>query len=297
MTTWTCPLCPYSHSSEDVLPAVIRHATQQHPAYLDDKATIGQMLDQLPALVLEARQTLFAPNPDGGDVHVSKGARPDEVVNPGDEKRDQVSWSRTPRWVTVMTALDVALDHSLFASLIVCSRIIWENIDAATRKAHPQPMGEPAWQTEAAWLHGVWDDAQPWLDVCDVDWIRGEVRMVWLSVAAFAGVRRKPRYLCPTEGCTDELHLADGDWMMCANGHQHPGPGRLSREWRRKPPMSTKAICEELRVPRRTLMWWQANRGLKPTRTEGRDSYWLPWDVIALRYPDIVAEIDGLDAA
>ena len=297
MTTWQCPLCPYSHTSEDILPAVVKHATSDHPAYLEESATVADMLDQIPALILEAKQTLFAPNPDGGDVHVSKGARPDEVVNPGDARRDQVSWSRTSRWVAIVVALDEALETSLFASLVICSRIIWENLDAETKAAHPQSLGTPYWSTEIAWLSKVWPDSQAYLDKCDIDWIRDEVRSIWLAIASYAGVRRKPKYRCPTEGCREQMHLSEGDWMTCSAGHQHPGPGRLSREWRRKPPMSTKDLSKALRIPEGTIWRWRHEKKIKPCREEGRTLFWLPWDLITQRYPDLVAEIDKETAA
>ncbi|MBK7823448.1 MAG: helix-turn-helix domain-containing protein [Tessaracoccus sp.] len=91
------------------------------------------------------------------------------------------------------------------------------------------------------------------------------------------------------------MHLSDGDWLTCGAGHQHPGPRRLEREWRRKAPMPTRELCEALRVPDSTLRKWRERGKLRPTREEGRVCWWLPWDVIALRYPDIVTAIDDRD--
>lgn len=282
MTTWLCPLCPYSHTSEDILPAVVKHATSEHPAYLEESATVADMLDQIPALILEARQTLFAPNPDGDEkVRSGKATHPDKIG----------------RWAAILAALDEALETSLFASLAICSRIIWESIDADTKKAHPQPLGTPQWQSEIAWLSRAWPDSQAYLDLADIDWIRAEVRWVWLAIASYAGVRSKPKYLCPTEGCREQMHLSEGDWMTCSAGHQHPGPGRLSREWRRKPPMSTKDLSKALRITPERLWKWKERGKIKPVREEGKTLFWLPWDAIIILYPDVVAEIDKEVAA
>lgn len=313
MTTWTCPLCPYSHTSEDILPAVVKHATSEHPAYLEESATVADMLDQIPALLREAALTVDAPNPSGpklqflgGSVdvkdwtHTRKGAKPqhgatrDEQV-PGGLEDDR--WSPTSRTIALFMELNPTSENSLFDGLGICSRIIWENLDDDTKRAHPQPLGTPYWSTEIAWLSKVWPDSQAYLDKCDIDWIRDEVRSIWLAIASYAGVRRKPKYRCPTEGCKEQMHLSEGDWMTCSAGHQHPGPGRLSREWRRKPPMSTKDLSKALRIPEGTIWRWRHEKKIKPCREEGRTLFWLPWDLITQRYPDLVAEIDKETAA
>ena len=295
--TWHCPLCGFSTTAPLMVRAMsaARHAAERHPAYLPDKPTIADMLEAIPLLVHEAWLTVDAPNPDGARVG-SRGASRDElvlsVIRP---EPDSPTWTRAPKTVVLSRALSTALESSLFAPVLECSRIVWEALDAATKATHPQPIGEPSWGTEIAWLSSTWADAQAYLDPVDFAWIESELRGVWRSVAAMAGVRPKPRNLCPD--CRAPMHLSDDGWMTCDGGHQHPGPKRLEREWRRKAPMATKDLCEALRVPRRTLMWWQSEGKIRPTRTEGRSSYWLPWDVISIRYPDIVAEIDSRDSA
>ena len=297
MTTWDCPLCPFRTTGDDVRPSVIRHATTEHPAYLPDSATIADILASLPHLLREAALTVDAPNPDGPEVTVTRGARREELVlsiaNP-DKGSDR--WSRTPKRVRTMRALDPALDSSLFASLLMCSRLVWESFDATARSEHPQPQGTPTWVAELAWLSSSWQDAQAYLDAVDFAWIGDELRSVWHSVAAMAGVRKKPRNLCPD--CGAPLHLDSAtDWMTCDAGHQHPGPRRLEAQWRRKPPMSSREVCEALKVPRGTLHRWVFEKRIKPTRTEGQVAYFLPWDVIGVKYPDIVAEINERDVA
>lgn len=282
MTTWACPLCDFSTTGEDVLPSVIRHATGMHPAYLPDRQTTADMLDALPSLIREAWATIGAPNPDG---RPARGSR-------------RTGW-QPPVELWTMDALrpddgQEAHGSALITRLAECSRLIWEAMDADTRRAHPHPVGTK-WGTEVAWLRQVWPDAQAWLDQVDFAWIEDELKTIHANLAALCRLRKKPRNLCPD--CRAPMHLGDDDWQTCDAGHQHPGPRRLEHEWRRKPPMPTRELCEALRIPRRTLMWWQEHRKISPTRTEGKSSYWLPWDVIALRYPDIAAEIDTRDVA
>ena len=277
MTTWRCPLCAFTTTAADVLPGVVKHATAEHPAYLPERATIADMLDLLPKLIREAVVTVDAPNPDGPAVKVSLAKAGPPVFR---ESR-------------LLRAANPASESSLFADLLVCSRIIWEAFDAQTKTMHPQPVGDLSWAAELAWLHNAWPDAQAWLDPVDFAWIESEVRHIVGVFAAFAKLRARPRYRCPD--CREQMHLSDGDWLTCGAGHQHPGPRRLEREWRRKAPMPTRELCEALRVPDSTLRKWRERGKLRPTREEGRVCWWLPWDVIALRYPDIVTAIDERD--
>lgn len=300
--TWRCPLCDYSTTAPLMVRATsaARHAAERHPAYLPDKPTIAEMLEAIPLLVREAWLTVDAPNPDGARVG-SRGASRDElvlsVVRP---EPDSPTWTRAPKTVALSRALSTALESSLFAPVLECSRIVWESLDAATKAAHPQPIGEPSWGTEIAWLSSTWADAQAYLDPVDFAWIESELRGVWRSVAAMAGVRPKPKNLCPD--CRAPMHLA-GDWMTCDGGHQHPGPKRLEREWRRKAPMATKDLCRAIsELPDVTLteaqLWkWRERGKIKPAFTEGRTCFWLPWDAIAVLYPDITRSIDERDTA
>lgn len=284
MTRWACPLCDFTTSSTgDVLPAVIRHATSQHPAYLPDRQTTADALDALPGLVREAWATIGAPNPDG---------------RPG-RGGHQAGW-RTPVELWTIDALrpddgQEAHGSALITRLAECSRLIWEAMDADTRKAHPQPVGAPKWGSEVAWLREVWDDAQAWLDPVDFGWIEDELRAIHATLAALCRLRKKPRNLCPD--CRAPMHLGDDDWQTCDAGHQHPGPKRLERKWRREPPMPSRELCEALRVPRGTLRSWASRGQIKPSRIEGVTSWYLPWDVIRLRYPDVVASIDSRESA
>ncbi|MBK7823447.1 MAG: hypothetical protein IPJ61_20890 [Tessaracoccus sp.] len=137
MTTWRCPLCAFTTTAADVLPGVVKHATAEHPAYLPERATIADMLDLLPKLIREAVVTVDAPNPDGPAVKVSLAKAGPPVFR---ESR-------------LLRAANPASESSLFADLLVCSRIIWEAFDAQARGMHPQPVGDLSWAAELAWLH------------------------------------------------------------------------------------------------------------------------------------------------
>ena len=284
MSTWACPLCDFSTTSDDTTPVVIRHATDQHPSYLPDREqeTTAHLIDAMPALIREAWLTIGAPNPTG-----KMGRAP------------HVPGSRVPAELWTMDALradDGREEHSkvLISRLVECSRLIWEAIDHDTRKAHPQPVGSPRWDRELSWLRKVWADAQAWLDPCDTAWIDSEIHTIRATLASIVGLTRKPRNLCPD--CRAPMHV-DADWLVCDAGHQHPGPGRLEQQWRRKAPMRTAELSEALRVPEGTIRSWHSRGKIKPVRTEGKANWWLPWDVVGLMFPDIVAEIEKRDAA
>jgi len=281
---WCCPLCDFSTSSmADLTPTIIWHATSEHPAYLPDRQTVTDILDSIPRLIREAWATLGAPNPDGRPGRGSRqsGSRaPVELWTIDALRPDDGAWGR---------------GSALITRLCECSRIIWDAMDAPTRKAHPQPKGEPKWSSELAWLRKVWPDAQSWLDECDFGWVEDEVKAIRGVLASIVKLRPKPRNLCPD--CREPMHLDDSDWLTCEAGHQHPGPKRMESQWRRKSPMGSRDLCEALRIPRGTLRRWAHEGKIKPTRQEGQEQFWLPWDAIGLRYPDIVTGIEERDAA
>lgn len=281
LVAWSCPLCDH-HTRANHLhltQGIVRHAVTEHPAYLPERQTVVDMLDRLPSLMRESVITVSAPNPDG--PRVGRGG----------------SSPAPPREVRLLRMANPGSESSLMQDLVTCSRLIWEAFDSFARAEHPQPVGDLSWSAELAWLRGAWPDAQAYLDPVDFAWIESEVRHITGTFASFAKVRSRPRYVCPIAGCRESMHIGEDDWLTCGAGHQHPGPKRLERQWRRKPPMSSRDLCEALRIPRGTLRRWHFEGRIKPTRQDGQAHYWLPWDAIALRYPDVVADIDARDAA
>lgn len=278
---WVCPICHgFVAAKRMLIPDVIVRHAMGHPVHLPARMLVADMLDLLPSLIREAVATIDAPNPEDR-IHV-RHTRTDPPV-----------FSQ----IRLLRLANPASESSLFRDLEACSRIIWEQFDTDARRQHPQPVGELSWGAELAWLRSAWPDAQAYLDKQDLLWITAEIRHITETFAALARVHKQPRYLCPTSGCREQMHLGDDDWMTCDAGHQHPGPKRLEREWRRKPPMPTRALCEALRIPEGTVWRWHHEGRIVPSRQEGRTLFWLPWDVIVLRYPDIAEAIDNRDSA
>lgn len=276
-----CALCleQVPHTPE----AVVLHATERHPAYLPDlgKLTVPAMCELIVRLVGEVRATLRAPNPSGESGRAAKG--------------DAAPLPISAAVLDLLAPADGDNPGRPMSLLVECSRVAWEAIDHVTRCAHPQPDGEAQWSTEARWLGALWPDAVAQLDVAEVGWIEDTLRDLCRKAGAVARVGTPTRYLCPD--CGDAMHLGEGDWMVCESGvHMHPGPGRLETEWRRKGPMGTQALAAKLRIPEGTIRRWHHERKIAPVRQEGRTWLWLPWDLVALRYPDIVAAIDDRDA-
>lgn len=257
------------------------HAATKHPATLPSKLTVAQMLALIPTLAAEAALTAYAPNPDGEQAHTQHTLVTSAPANlgvldafaPADERH-------TARPLT---------------RLVECSRIVWETLDADLRAAHPQPIGEPTFTTEATWLANTWPDAMPRLDLADVDWIDDNLQAITRQLAALAHVRPASRYRCPD--CGDSMQLGAGDWMICDSGaHQHPGPARLVTQWRRRPPMSTQALAVELRISPERIWKWRQRGKIAPAHTEGRTAFWLPWDVVRQLYPDVAKAIETREA-
>lgn len=283
---WTCPICAWRITTLDVPSAAFVHGTTAHPSTLPARMSTADRLRLIPALANEVAATIGARNPSGYDSDRT------------------ITTSAHPRLPIDTAALDaLAPDDGNrpwrpLTLLVECSRIVWESIDADLRRRHPQPVGQPTFAGECAWLLRVWDDAQTVLDLADFDWIESIVREIVSTLANLANMTREARFACPD--CGEPMHMGVGDTMVCeAGAHTHPGPSTLTREWRRKAPMPAKRLCEELRIPLQTFYSWtteRSDRKPKLFRTNPDDrgaALYLPWDVIALRYPDIVQAADA----
>ena len=274
---WTCPLCPWSGWHHGPGSPASDHA-HSHATRLPQHMTVADRLALLPILAAEVAATAHAANPSG-DARTSR--------RPGGH--------RVPREAEVgyLLGWDEAMSGAPLPRLVALSRLCWDAIDTDTRRAHPLPIGDhPTWQSECAWLAAVWPDAQAWFDLSDVEWVDSETRDLVSMLAAAASVIAEPTYVCPD--CGWSMQPGIGGWMVCDSGaHRHPGPERLQRQWRRKPHMSAKRLADELGVSRATIDTWRHRGKLKPRSEDERPLMFWPWDVVALRYPDIVAAIDG----
>ena len=283
MTHWTCPLCGWAIKTNDTPNAIFVHGTISHPATLPTQLdTIGR-LRLIPALAHEAALTIHASNPTSDTTNHNQ--------------RTKIAHPQLPINVPAVAALQPADDTQPWRPLtllVECSRITWESLDANQRRDHPQPIGEPAWRTECAWLADAWPDALPTMAESDLAWIEDQLADITQTLANVAGVSQPTRYLCPS--CGNPMHLGEGDWMICETGaHQHPGPARLEREWRRKGPMSTVSLAAAFRIPQKRIHGWHKAGKLTLVRREGNTDMWLPWDIVRLMFPDIVQAIDERD--
>lgn len=275
---WVCPLCGWSVADARVNELAWQHGRSAHPAELPSRPTILDRLRLIPGLHAEVRATRHAPNPAGMPA-----------------RRTRIDSPASPVDLGMIVCLDpfhrVSGDPCAPLSLLIeCSRICWEAVPAGVRAAHPQPEGAPTLASEAHWLARLWPDAQAWLDAADIAWIDDQTTDVVRLLAAAARVEQPCRFRCPD--CGANMHPAAGDWMLCEAGHWHPGPRRLRDQWRRRPPMPTTSLAEALHMPVGTIHRWHHEHRISPARRDGRQLWWLPWDVISLRYPGIAAEID-----
>lgn len=271
---FACPLCDWQGPHL----AAWQHGRQQHPAELPSRLTTLERLNLIPRLYAEVEATRYTPNPSESTA-----------------RRLRIDSPASPVPLGGIVCLDsfsrVSNDPGAPLSLLVeCSRICWDATPDEIHAAHQQPDGEPTLATEAAWLAGLWPDVQAWLDAADIAWIDEQTVDIVRLLAAAARINPPTRFRCPD--CGASMHPAAGDWMLCEAGHWHPGPRRLRDEWRRKPPMPTTDLAEALHIPTSTIRRWHHEKRLIPARREGRQLWWLPWDVIRLRYPSITTEID-----
>lgn len=271
---WHCPLCDWAGE----ISSVWEHGHKTHSSVIPNDVTTLQVIDLIPVYIAEVEATAIYPNP--GDES---------------EKTGRPELSRPPLNLSVAELLapypKIATSYSHPLILLVeCSRVCWEAVDDEIKASHPQPDGDPTFASEATWLADLWPDAQDYLDEVDIEWVSETVRTIVSSLARAAKIGKKARLLCPD--CQAPMRLSDDGWLTCEAGHQHPGPVRLRDEWRRKPPMTTRQLCEALRIPEGTVYAWKNRGKLQPSRSEAGATYWLPWDVISLRYPDIATQID-----
>lgn len=280
LDTWVCPLCGRRTARSDAL----RHGGVAHPATLPRRMTVPDRLRLIPALAREVMLTVGAPNPDAQADQTRRPthAHPPLPIDAGaldvlaaDDGREE--FSRVP-----------------ITRLAECSRIVWEALDPDLRP--PQPLGEPTFAAECGWLARAWPDAVLVLDLADVDWIDSETRVICSQLAAVARMSREARYECPD--CGNPMHLGESGWMVCESGaHMHPGPDRLTSQWRHKPPMTTNHLAAELRILSSRIRKWHERGKIAPIDPDRKPLFWYPWDVVRCLYPDVVAAIESADDA
>ncbi|MBK9156802.1 MAG: hypothetical protein IPM11_01500 [Micropruina sp.] len=139
------------------------------------------------------------------------------------------------------------------------------------------------------WLSGraAWASQQPWADEYaeDIKRLRGELRRI-------CRIRTRKPWPCLTPGCEGVMQLQDG-WMRCDAGHEHAGLDR----YRFHASIPATAYEGLLNVSEDLLRQWSHRGKLHADDSKGkRPKHFFPWDVLRVRYPDLVALIEE-DAA
>ncbi len=255
---WSCPLCSWSVASTDINADTAEHGVSEHPASFPARMTTGQQLAWIIAMAAEARQTVNHPNPtDRAMPH--KHARIDSAGVPADLA--SISTLGPGEGLSVAYSAPAA-------TLVRCSRICWDAMDADMRAEHPQTLGAvPTIESEAHWLADAWPDALAVLDAADIDWIESDVRSVCSELAQLTRTRRMPTIPCVEVGCQGVVPAVCEDtdgylWAdVCTNNHRVDRHA-IARAYRESQPMSLSEISEIVGVPRRTLSDYS-----KPTTT------------------------------
>lgn len=237
------------------------------------------LLTELPDLVAEVAVTALvgAPNP-GAEGGRGRRGRPD---------------SRPPVDLAAVHACRTD-DSSLLAELADLRLIICRH----TTEFVPDPLEESTWTAEVSWLIAAahaWQ-TQPELN----DWIVSEVARIHGDLARLARVPRRRPDTCTVDGCGWPRHLVDnGKRYVCEAGHENPGPRDLLAKYRRGRAMTAKEAHADpsLRVTPAMISRAKAAGRITPARTEtqGRHKvdYWLPWDLIGLAHPELVALVQA----
>jgi hypothetical protein len=222
----------------------------------------------------------------------------DGTRNPSDRPaihHPPVFTSRPPCNEDTIHLLDPREDHPWggLARLQSISRIIWTHLGDDGRAAHPQPR-ESSWHAETEWLNGAWTESVETMPYPDYTAAAERLDALYHDLTRAVGLRPAHRIHCPNcPGGTLDIH---GDMLICTDcGHQQPGPHRLISQWARHDAMTTTDICTHIPgvTPDRLRQWKRRGRiktaGEQPaTPGHGKESMWIPWDVITCAYPGIL---------
>jgi hypothetical protein len=261
--------------------------------WIDPWAPVDR-LHQMPILAAQARELGQTRNPDG-------------------DRRAQRSHSAGSRPPARLDLIDVADDTTeargeLKALILWCSRPIWEGIDDETRRAHPQPLGTPTWETETEWLAGIWVESRAQLDLVDLQMSSMTLDDTYRALCKAVGLRAPRRPHCPTCGAPC---IEQGDMLVCEATrwqqfkHEFPGASTIVATWRRHPLMTAAEMVAELPglTEDKLKKWTTRPVRVRPVATihtgkAGRPAgLFDPWHVIRLLWPDIADDVDACDAS
>jgi hypothetical protein len=218
---------------------------------------------------------------DGSNRHGKPGSRPPmrlDVLHLVDDRRKPGWEGDDPRLVRLSERYGVA---PLLET--------WTRVLAEELPEYPDLAEHATVRSEAAVLveHWDWIADQQWANELadDVITVAGWVRV---SLA----IRPEPKFRCPT--CANRAYLVVGGFLTCSEGHEQ-SIRDLEMQQRRRPPMTTKEVCDEYQITPGRLFTWRNRKRITPIEAEGEPLKWLPWDVLCLVNPDIAAALDERD--
>ena len=236
---------------------------------------------------MKSIETMLAEIPDMADeAWRTKGTK---VVSSDGHRGRSVPGSRCLADLDRMLALSGANDYDGLGVLAGWVRMIAEERDEA---------GEPAveWPADTVRAASEWIAGQ-------LRWCMGrgfeaelheEIRRLHGTLSRITHRNGAKPWPCLTEGCQGSMAMVDG-MLECQHGHRHDG----LRKWRHHPSMRDKDVAEALNLPVGTIRSWKSRGKIggdeaKDSRTE---SWVWPWDVLRMRYPDLVELIEHAEAA
>ena len=236
---------------------------------------------------MKSIETMLAEIPDMADeAWRTKGTK---VVSSDGHRGRSVPGSRCLADLDRMLALSGANDYDGLGVLAGWVRMIAEERDEA---------GEPTvgWPADNVRAASEWIASQ--LRWCMGRGFEGElhedIRRLHGTLSRITHRHGAKPWPCLTEGCQGSMAMVDG-MLECQHRHRHDG----LRKWRHHPSMRDKDVAEALNLPVGTIRSWKSRGKIggdeaKDSRTE---SWVWPWDVLRMRYPDLVELIEHAEAA
>jgi hypothetical protein len=228
------------------------------------------------------------------ELHALNGTRNPDTQT-GAMQRHPQGGSKAPTNETVLFLLDER-ENSTWGGLhhlANISRTLWCALPEHIRSGQPQPHGL-TWATETEWLADLWTAHATDLPELAIDYVITQTRILYTALASSVGIHEPHPAPCPR--CTGPLDLV-GPVMRCPRcGAEYPGPKALKTHWLTHDPMTTKDISNSLPGLTPEMLWqWKRRGKITPAGTAGKAHTWLPWDVIAVLWPDIAEAITSND--
>ena len=187
-----------------------------------------------------------------------------------------------------MMALDGANDHDGLGVLSAWVRAIADELDEA---GTPTPLPDGTVAACCTWLAERlgWCARRGF----EVE-LKADINRLHAALERICRVSHLPALECRTPGCTGVLTPVDG-MLECQYGHRHDG----LRKWRHHASMPEKVLAQLFDIPLGTLRSWRSRGRLArdEARSSRAESYLWPWDVLRMKYPELVEWVEEKEAA